>query len=126
MNEKEYLLIIEGDINDADYVYSHTTICGSDLPVVKKSIEILKAYQAANRYELGSFENNIDEAIEQRGNGGKGPKWAQGFTDDELRESVPWVEDFTPRCPVDGGEVHSITEVIYYELVPNSAVSRLL
>lgn len=122
----KYLLIIEGDINDGDYVTSTSIIDANDLLKVEAWVKCLKAYTQPRdlqrgRLEYENFEEDLETALELVRAGEEPEDWAVGLSLADL-EAAWEVEDcrYVPYAPVDGGSVHTITEVYYYELVsPN-------
>lgn len=117
-----YLLVVEGDVNDADYVRSTSVINVEDIEKIKAWVKCIRAYggnpnnpYARIKYE--DFREDLGDVLVERDKGEVPAGWSENLTLEEL-EAAEWCEDETivPRSPIDGCPVHTITDVDYYEL----------
>jgi len=105
----KYLLVIEGDTNDGDYVTENTIITEKDLEEIKPIVKAIKAYTKKNKDEHNWFtqESQNDTAEEK-------------YSDIYETKAFKKFENYVPY-----GEygVHTIESVV---VSPSAKIQKLL
>ena len=99
--EREYLLIIKADVNDADYITNTENIDGETLELVKKVAALIAKKKSEHRYghNWNNYESNQAEMYPE-------------LTEEEIQ----WFDELLPYGTMDGDEIHSIESIKVFEI----------
>lgn len=134
-----YLLIIQADIGDADYIYSYNVIEESDIPIIKRYITSTKVLlglcEGLSNYKyshpLEQLEDNL-QAINALESWDKEGKYYQ--VDDWFEEEIRYVYDneirdynlfncYFPTSPDQSAEIHTINDIRLYRLADDKPIN---
>lgn len=134
-----YLLIIQADIGDADYIYSYNVIEESDIPIIKRYITSTKVLLGLCKglsndkysHPLRQLEDNL-QAISALESWDKEGKYYQ--VDDWFEEEIRYVYDneirdynlfnyYFPTSPDQNAEIHTINDIRLYRLADDKPIN---